>query len=64
MIKAIFGHLKSNIVYTTLVLALLALFTYHTYVGSNYFQADTAKKNAGYGGVVPHSGYGMRFYHK
>jgi hypothetical protein len=56
--------IKSNIIYTSVVVLLLLLFTYCNYIGSRYFPGGGVQKNAGYNGPIPHSGYGVRFYHK
>ncbi len=64
MIKNIFGDIRSNIIYTIAVIVLLSAFGCETYAGSKYFPDAAVQKNAGYNGVVPHSGYGVRFYHK
>jgi hypothetical protein len=64
MIKKLFDYIRSNIWYTCLVGELLIFFTYSNYAGSKFFPDSNIQKNAGYQGVVPHSGYGVRFYHK
>jgi len=42
----------------------LAFFAFYSYRGAEYFPGNSVQKNAGYNGPVPHSGYGVRFYHK
>lgn len=64
MIKPILDYLKPNIIYSALLIGLLAWFAYNSYIGADYFPNNTVQKNAGYNGPVPHSGYGVRFYHK
>jgi hypothetical protein len=58
------NDLKSNIWYSCVAAALLIFFTYSAFSGSKYFPDGNIQKNAGYKGVVPHSGFGVRFYHK
>ena len=64
MINLILDYIKSNIFYVAAVLLLLGGFAFESYRGSDYFPDSTVQKNAGYSGPVPHSGYGVRFYHK
>ena len=64
MINLILNILKSNIIYSALVIALLAFFAFYSYRGAEYFPGNSVQKNAGYNGPIPHSGYGVRFYHK
>jgi hypothetical protein len=64
LIKQLLDDFKSNYLYTIGLALVLALFTYDCYDGSKYFPDSTVQKNAGYSGPVPHSGYGVRFYHK
>jgi hypothetical protein len=64
MIKDFLADSKSMIWYSCTVAALLIFFTYSAFTGSKFFPDGNIQKNAGYKGVVPHSGYGVRFYHK
>jgi len=64
MIKTFLIDLKTAIWYGCAVIALLVFFTYSAFTGTKYFPDGNIQKNAGYKGVVPHSGYGVRFYHK
>ncbi len=64
MNNTILFYLKNNIIYSALVIILLVLFTLDNLMGFEYFPTDNVQKNAGYNGPVPHSGYGVRFYHK
>jgi hypothetical protein len=64
MIKLIKEHLKANVIYSGFVILLLVLFTFFGVIGSDYFTGGNVQKNAGYNGPIPHSGYGVRFYHK
>jgi hypothetical protein len=64
MIKRLLDDMKANIWYSCVVGLLLAFFTYSAFTGSKYFPDSNIQKNAGYKGVVPHSGFGVRFYHK
>ena len=64
MIEIVLAYLKANIIYSILVSLLLGWFAYNCYLGTNYFAGNNVQKNAGYSGPVPHSGYGVRFYHK
>jgi hypothetical protein len=64
MIKKLPNDLKSNIWYACVVGALLVFFSYSAFSGSKFFPDSNIQKNAGYKGVVPHSGFGVRFYHK
>ena len=62
--NSIVEYLKSNIIYSIVVALLLGWFVYSDYLGSNYFNGSAVQRNAGYNGPIPHSGYGVRFYHK
>jgi len=64
MIKTILNDFKSNYFYSIALAVLLGWFTYDCYAGSKFFPDSNVQKNAGYSGPVPHSGYGVRFYHK
>jgi hypothetical protein len=64
MIKKILDDFKSNMVYGAVVILLLGWFGYKSYGGSKFIPDNSVQKNAGYNGPVPHSGYGVRFYHK
>ena len=64
MIKQLFDDFKSNYLYTIGIVLLLAFFTYDNYEGTKFFPDGKVQKNAGYSGPVPHSGFGVRFYHK
>jgi hypothetical protein len=64
MIKKITSDLISNFLYSAVVVVLLTWFTYENYEGSKFIPDKNVQKNAGYNGPVPHSGYGVRFYHK
>ncbi len=64
MIKNLLSDFKTMIGYGCAVVALLIFFTWSTFTGSKFFPDGNIQKNAGYKGVVPHSGYGVRFYHK
>ena len=64
MIKKLWGDLKAELWYSCAIAALLLFFSYSAYSGSKFFPDGNIEKNAGYKGVVPHSGFGVRFYHK
>lgn len=64
MIEKFLNDLKSNIWYACIIAALLVFFGYSAFTGSKFFPDSNIQKNAGYKGVVPHSGFGVRFYHK
>lgn len=64
MIKNLLSDFKTMIWYSCAVAALLIFFAYSDFSGSKFFPDGNIQKNAGYKGVVPHSGYGVRFYHK
>ena len=64
MIKRLLNDIKSNILYSLVVLLILGWFVWDGYLGSKFFADSGIQKNAGYSGPVPHSGYGVRFYHK
>jgi len=64
MIKKLLNDLKTTFWYGCAVAALLVFFTYSAFTGSKFFPDGNIQKNAGYKGVTPHSGYGVRFYHK
>jgi len=64
MIDIIRDAIKSNIIYATAVALLLGWFSYTSFIGNVYFPGSGVQRNAGYSGPVPHSGYGVRFYHK
>jgi len=64
MIKTIIAAIKTNIIYTVVVAGLLTWFIYDNLNGAEFFHESGVQKNAGYHGPIPHSGYGVRFYHK
>jgi hypothetical protein len=64
MIKKFLDDVKSNIWYSAVVALVLCWFTGYLYLGKKYFPDSGVQKNAGYSGPIPHSGYGVRFYHK
>jgi hypothetical protein len=63
-IKDLAGDMRSMLWYSCTIAALLIFFTYSAFTGTKYFPDGNIQKNANYRGVVPHSGYGVRFYHK
>ncbi|MCR8560366.1 hypothetical protein KXD93_22120 [Mucilaginibacter sp. BJC16-A38] len=64
MIRNLITDLKTSVWYGLAVIALLTVFSYSAFTGTKFFPDGNIQKNAGYRGVVPHSGYGVRFYHK
>ena len=64
MINLIWDSIRSNIIYSTALALLLGWFAYIGFMGNVYFPGNSVQRNAGYSGPVPHSGYGVRFYHK
>ena len=64
MINLIWDAIKSNLIYGAVLAMLLGWFAYTSFIGDVYFQGSSVQRNAGYSGPVPHSGYGVRFYHK
>jgi hypothetical protein len=64
MIEKIIDAIKTNIIYAALAGGLLTWFIYDNLNGSEFFHESGVQKNAGYRGPIPHSGFGVRFYHK
>jgi hypothetical protein len=64
MINLIWDSIKSNIIYSIALVLLIGWFSYAGFTGNVYFAGSSVQHNAGYSGPVPHSGYGVRFYHK
>ncbi|MBV8391120.1 MAG: hypothetical protein JO080_15045 [Mucilaginibacter sp.] len=56
--------IKENKIYIIIAGLIIGFFTWSAFTGRAYWQDTTVTHNAGYTGPVPHSGYGVRFYHK
>lgn len=64
MIKKVIEAVGASLWYGIAVLVVVASFAFESYSGTRFFPDSGVQKNAGYNGPIPHSGYGVRFYHK
>ncbi len=56
--------IKSNKFFLIITMVILGIYTFMSFSGKGYWQSSGVTRNAGYSGPIPHSGYGVRFYHK
>lgn len=56
--------IKSNKVFVIITLVIVGVYSFMSISGRAYWQSTGVTRNAGYSGPIPHSGYGVRFYHK
>jgi hypothetical protein len=56
--------IKANKIFVIVTALIVLGFSYMSFAGMGYWQSANVTHNAGYHGPIPHSGYGVRFYHK
>jgi len=56
--------IKANKFFVIAIIVIAGVYTMMSFTGRGYWQSSGVTRNAGYTGPIPHSGYGVRFYHK
>ena len=56
--------IKENKIYLIIASLLIVFYSWSAFAGRAFWESTTVTRNAGYTGPIPHSGYGVRFYHK
>jgi len=56
--------IKDNKIYIIIATLIIGFYSWSAFAGRAFWEDTPVTRNAGYTGPIPHSGYGVRFYHK